>query len=116
MARFIIALILSVTAGAILFDLAAIADGMSDSMNAMLTLFPFGTIITMRTGWEHTGLVLTFIQFPVYVLQVMVLKGKRARIAVVIVILAIHVITARVGVRSNGTSRLSALTEIIEHT
>ena len=105
MARFIVGLILAVVASVVLFVLAAMADGMSHSMNAMFTLFPYGTILGMRGTWDDLWLPLTFIQFPLYVLVVMSLKGKRAKTAAVIVILVIHVITARVGLRSYGTSR-----------
>jgi hypothetical protein len=110
MVRFIIGLIVSFIAGAVLFVLAAMADGMSHSMDAMFTLFPYGTFVTMRTSWENTGLVLTFIQFPVYVLVVMILKGKRARIAAVLAIVAFHIITARVELRSYERSRGSLIT------
>jgi len=115
MVRFFVGLIASFIAGAVLFVLAAMADGMSHSMNAMFTLFPYGTFVSMRTSWDITGLVLTFIQFPVYVMVVMILKGKQARIAAVLVIVALHIISARVELRSNGTSRLSALTDIVAH-
>jgi len=98
-------------AGAVLFDLAAMADGMSHSMNAMFTLFPYGTFVSMRTSWENMeGLVLTFIQFPVYVLVVMVLKGKPARIAAVLAIVAFPIITARVELRSYERSSGSLIT------
>ena len=55
MVRFIVGLIVSFIAGAVLFDLAAMADGMSNSMNAMFTLFPYGTFVSVRTSWENTG-------------------------------------------------------------
>jgi hypothetical protein len=112
MVRFIVGLIVSFIAGAVLFVLAAMADGMSHSMNAMFTLFPYGTFVSMRTSWENTGLVLTFIQFPVYVLVVMILKGKRARIAAVLVILALHIMIARVELRSYRRSRGSYLSTV----
>jgi hypothetical protein len=111
MERFIVGLIVSFIAGAVFFVLAAMADGMSHSMNAMFTLFPYGTFVSMRTSWENTGgLVLTFIQFPVYALVVMILKGKRARIVAVLVILALHIIIARVELRSYRRSRGSLIT------
>jgi len=113
MVRFIVGLIVSFIAGAVLFDLAAMADGMSNSMNAMFTLFPYGTFVFVRTSSENTGgLVLTFIQFPVYVLVVMILKGKRARIAAVLVILALHIVIATVELRSYRISRGSYLSTV----
>ena len=112
MERFIIGLIASFIVGAVLFVLAAMLDGMSHSMNAMFTLFPYGTFVSMRTSWDNTGLVLTFIQFPVYVLVVLTLKGKRARIAAVVVILALHIIIARVELHSYRRSRGAAMSLI----
>jgi hypothetical protein len=82
------------------------------SHSTMFTLFPYGTFISMRTSWDDTGLVLTFIQFPIYVLVVMTLKGKRARIAAILAILALHIITASVELRSYRRSRGSIVASI----
>ena len=115
MARFFIALILSVVAATVLLTLAGMADGACHCMNSMFTLFPYGSIVTMRTSWESTGLILTFIQIPLYVTLLMILKGTRLGVAAFLVIVGIHALVAEVGLRSYKASRLSNHSDAVQH-
>ena len=94
MTRYFVALIVTVVATAVLLTLAGMADGMCHCMTSMYTLFPYGTMISMRTSWEFTGLVVTFIQFPVYVTILLILKSTESRVMALIAIIAIHVLAA----------------------
>lgn len=91
MTRFFVALIVSVLATAILLAYAGMADGMCHCMTSMFTLFPYGTLVTMDTSWEFMGLILTYIQFPVYVTILVLLKSKQSRVVASLAIVVIHV-------------------------
>jgi hypothetical protein len=103
--RIFVPLILSVVATAILFVLAAMSDGMCHCMNSMFTLFPYGTTLVMRTSWENTGLLLTFVQFPLYTTLLLVVPGKRWKILVLVLLLMVHAMAAVFALRAHNASR-----------
>src|SRR5262245_1467438 len=107
MARYIVALIVSVIVTVVLFIYAAMAGGMCHCMDHAFGLFPYGTVVTMRTSWELTGTVLTFIQFPLYTMIFMVLRTNRARVTAVVIIVLVHAIAAWLGLYSHKRSRFS---------
>lgn len=73
-ARIVIALMLSTIATVVLFFGAAAMDGMCHCMKSMYTLFPYGSYVMMHFSSDNWGLPLTFIQFPVYALAVVLVK------------------------------------------
>ena len=105
MNRIFVALIISVVSTGILFIMAAMSGGVCHCMDAMFNLFPYGTIIEMRTSWNDTGLLLTFVQFPIYTILVLITPTKRWKVVVVIVLLVIHVVFAVWGLRVHKGSR-----------
>ena len=100
MARFFVGLILSVVATVILMFFAGMAGGICHCMTTMFALFPYGSIVTMRTSWESAGLILTFFQFPLYTLIVQILRSSQPRALAILVILAVHTLAAMLGLRS----------------
>jgi hypothetical protein len=89
----IVSLIGSAVMGAVLMFLAAMADGMSHNSKSMYTLFPYGTILSMRTDWENLGTVLLFIQFPFYALILNLVRPLGWKAIALVLIIAIHVVT-----------------------
>lgn len=53
----------ALVAGFILLFLARTQGG---NYYARFLVFPYGTVIQKRTSWELTGMLLTYIQFPLY--------------------------------------------------
>jgi hypothetical protein len=92
-------LIVSAVLGFVLMVLAAMGDGMSHNSKSMYTLFPYGTIVSMRTSWENLGTVLLFIQFPLYALIVNLVRPLRWKAIALVLIIAIHVLTVVLSMR-----------------
>ena len=107
MTRFFVALIISVVVTVGLVNLAAMSDGMCHCMDSTFNSFPYGTIVTMRTSWEDTGLLLTFAQFPIYTILVLITPTKRWKVVVAIALLVIHVVFAVWGLRVHKGMRYS---------
>lgn len=105
MVRTVLALVLSVVATAILLALAAMADGVCHCMNSMYTLFPYGTILTMRPSWERTSSLIIFIQFPLYALALVVTKPLRRKLVILIIIVVLHGAAAWLGLRDYCKTR-----------
>lgn len=105
MIRIIVALIISVVVTVVLFILAAMSGGTCHCMDAMFNLFPYGTILVMRTSWEDTGTLLTFAQFPIYTILVLITPTKRWKVVVAVALLVIHVVFAVWGLRVHKGSR-----------
>ncbi len=99
MIRIFVALIISVVITAVLFIFAGMAGGMCHCMDSTFQLFPYGTIVTMRTSWENTGLFLTFVQFPLYTILVLITPTKRWKVIVAVILLVIHSLVAVWGLR-----------------
>jgi len=95
----IVSLIGSAVMGIVLLFLAAMADGMSHNSKSMYTLFPYGTILVMRTEWENLGLALSVIQFPVYALILNIVRPLAWKAIALVMIVAIHVVTVVLSMR-----------------
>ncbi|HSE24855.1 MAG TPA: hypothetical protein VLB68_24550 [Pyrinomonadaceae bacterium] len=89
----IVSLIGSTVMGVVLLFLAAMGDGMSHNSRSMYTLFPYGTILSMRTSWENLGTVLLFIQFPLYALILNLVRPLGWKAIALVLIIAIHALT-----------------------
>ena len=61
-------ILLGLSAGALGagFLLLFLARTQGGNYYARFLIFPYGTIIQLRTSWEFTGMLLTYIQFPLY--------------------------------------------------
>lgn len=104
MARIIIALVISAVATAVLFVGAAMADGMSHSMRSMYTLFPYGTFVVMHFN-DDVGLPLALLQFPAYAIVLTITKGKRWKLCVLLLLIALHVAAASFALHDYCSSR-----------
>ena len=87
----IVSLIVSAVIGVALIVLAAMGDGMSHNSRSMYTLFPYGTIVSIRTPWNTLGTVLLFIQFPLYALILNLVRPLGWKAIALVLIIAIHV-------------------------
>ena len=105
--RVFIALILSAIATVALFIGAGMFDGMCHCMTGMYTLFPYGSFVMMHFSSDTWGLLLSLIQFPVYVLMVMLVKGVRWRLGVALLLLVLHGAAASFGLHDYCQSRRS---------
>ena len=107
--RIFIALILSSVVTAVLFMGAGMFDGMCHCMTSMYTLFPYGSFVMMHFSSDTWGLLLTLIQFPAYVLLVMLVKGVRWRLGAALLLIVLHVAAASFALHDYCQTRRSCL-------
>lgn len=88
-----IALPVSVFVTVVLFLAATVLGGTCHCIRPNAVLFPYSTFI-MRTDWENTWLITTFLQFPLYAIVIAVGGTWRRRLLVSAAILFVHSITA----------------------
>lgn len=105
MARIIVALILSAVATAVLFVGAGMAGGACHCMTPMYTLFPYGSFVMMHFSSDTFGLPLALLQFPVYVLVLILLKGMRWKLSVLLFMVMLHISFASFALRDYCQSR-----------
>lgn len=94
MGKYFVAIVISVLGTVLLQFLAGMAGGMCHCMTSMYSLFPFGTTVEMHTSYELLGMLLTYVQFPLYTIVVMLLKDAQLRAIGSILIAVIHVLAA----------------------
>ena len=109
MTRIFVTLILSAAATAILFIGAAMADGACHCMTSMFTLFPYGSFVMMHFSSDTFGLPLALLQFPLYVLLVMLINGMRWKLGVLLLLTALHVAAASFALHDYCQSRRTCM-------
>jgi hypothetical protein len=109
MTRIFVALILSAAATVVLFVGAAMAGGACHCMTPMFTLFPYGSFIMMHFSSDTFGLPLALLQFPLYVLVVVLVRGMRWKVGVLLLIAALHVAAATLALSDYCQSRRTCL-------
>jgi hypothetical protein len=107
--RICVALILSVIATVALLFGAGMFDGMCHCMTSMFTVFPYGSFVMMHFSSDTWGMLLTFIQIPVYVLMVMLAKGVRWKLGVALLLIVLHVAAASFALHDYCQSRRNCL-------
>ena len=90
MRRLFLFLLGSVILTAVLFIVAAGADGACHCITPAAILFPYGIIISMGARWEIVSLLATALQFPVYALVFTAAQKTRGQVIVVLVLLVTH--------------------------
>ena len=71
------------------------AGGACHCDTVITLLFPFGTIVEMRTGWSNLGMLLTVVQFPLY--AAIVAGLTKSRPMAVLLLLILHTAAVVVG-------------------
>ena len=74
-------------------------------MTPMYTLFPYGSFLMMHFSSDTFGLPLALLQFPVYMLVLILVKGMRWKLGVLLFIVALHVFFATFALRDYCQSR-----------
>lgn len=74
-------------------------------MKPMFALFPYGSFVMMRFSSDTFGLSLALAQFPVYVLAVVLVKGTRWNLGVLLLIAILHVAAASLALTDFCQSR-----------
>jgi hypothetical protein len=77
--------------------MGGVLGGACHCMTPMTLLFPYGTIIVMRSSWQVVGVLLVIIQFPLYVIIPMSLNGGRRRGLALLVLVAVHAAASVLG-------------------
>jgi hypothetical protein len=98
--RLLIAVALSVVGAVILFIGAAMHGGMCHCSTAMYTLFPYGAYTMMTSRFENLGLLLIAIQFPLYVVTIVLVKGSRRKVIALLLIIASHVLAVSIALHN----------------
>ena len=68
--------------------------GMCHCMTAMYTLFPYGAFTTMTLSSDILGFLLIAIQFPLYAVIIVLVKGARWRFIALLLVVGSHVLAA----------------------
>ena len=89
--KIIVALGLSIVGSVVLFIGAGMAGGACHCMKPMFTLFPYGSFVMMHFSSDTFGLPVALLQFPVYVLVVLLVKGARWKLCVLLLVVILHV-------------------------
>jgi hypothetical protein len=63
-------------------------------MTPMFTLFPYGSFVMMHFSSDSFGFPLALLQFPVYTVVLIVAKGARWRVGILLLVIALHVAAA----------------------
>ena len=105
MTRIIVALILSAVASAVLLAGAGMAGGACHCMTPMFTLFPYGSFVMMHFSSDSFGLPLALLQFPFYAVVITVVKGVRWKVAILLLLIALHIVAASFSLRDYCQSR-----------
>jgi hypothetical protein len=89
--RTVVALILSIVAGVLLFIAAGMASGACHCMKPMFSIFPYGSFAMTHFSSDTFGFPLALLQFPVYVLVVSLVKGTRWKVCALLLVVILHV-------------------------
>ena len=89
--KIVVALVLSIVGSVVLFIGAGMAGGACHCMKPMFTLFPYGSFVMMHFSSDTFGFPLALLQFPVYVLVVLLVKGARWKLCVLLLVVILHV-------------------------
>ena len=103
--RIVIALILSVVGTAVLFIATGMAGGACHCMTPQFSVFPYSSFLWSRYGSESWDLVLTVVQFPAYVLILMLINGWRLRLGVALLLIALHIAAASLALHDHCQRR-----------
>lgn len=94
MKRNLLAIVIAIVVTVVPGVPAAFFGGFCHCTTAFTVVFPFATVVVMRTIWESSGELLTLLQFPIYAVIIANLNGRHRRVIAAIVILAVHIIAA----------------------
>jgi len=70
---------------------AAFFGGACHCSTAMSAVFPYSTVVVIRTSWESSGELLTLLQFPIYSVIIANQHGQRRKLIAALVVLVVHV-------------------------
>jgi hypothetical protein len=90
MKRILILVLVSILLTFLLGLLGGFLGGACHCMTPITVLFPYGTIVVMRTPWETFGLLLAALQFPLYSLVLTSVRGRRRQFLLLAALLVIH--------------------------
>jgi hypothetical protein len=105
MDRTALCIVMSGIAGGILLLFAGFADAACHCMTPMFVLFPYGATIFNLTDWQGAGLLMMLIQFPLYMAAILTSSSARLKIAALVLLVAIHSLSAFFGLRGYCNSR-----------
>ena len=103
--RIIVPLLISAVASVALLVGAGMAGGACHCMTPMFTLFPYGSSLMMHFSSDAFGLPLALLQFPFYVVVLLLVKGVRWKIGVLLLLVALHIAAASLGLREYCSTR-----------
>jgi|GEM_PF-2124650 len=107
MKRIVLAILIGFTLTVFFFALGSLFSGGGHDLTAISAFFPYAAItgnLTKDTGWDQIGgfidMALLAVQFPVYAIILALIKGWRLKGLVLAILLAIHIVTAVIGLRN----------------
>jgi hypothetical protein len=93
MKRNLLAILIAIVVTIVLGVPAAFFGGACHCMTAVTVVFPYSTMLMMRTSWDSLGGLL-MLQFLIYAVIIANLNGRSRRLIAALVLLVVHVIAA----------------------
>jgi hypothetical protein len=78
---------------------AAFFGGACHCSTAMSVVFPYSSVVVIRTSWESSGELLTLLQFPMYSVIIANQNSQRRKLIAAIALLVLHVFAATFALR-----------------
>src|SRR5882762_1939291 len=102
MKNLLVAILIGVVLLGVFFLLGGMLSGGGHSLTAITVFFPYGLIAGrfLKDGhWDFISAVLIALQFPLYLIVLASLPGRRRKRLALVVILVIHFVAAVIGLK-----------------
>ena len=101
----IIAFAISAVVSVVLLVGAGMAGGACHCMTPMFSLFPYGSFVMEHFDSGTLGLPLALLQFPIYIVILILVKETHWKLIVLGLLIALHVLAATFALRDYCESR-----------
>ena len=99
MKRILIAIVIGIVLTVLFFALAGFFGGACHCVTPTTTFFPYAAIVFGTTSWDSIGLGLIALQFPLYAIILVSVRGIKWRALSFIVLLLSHTLALLVGLK-----------------
>jgi len=99
MKRTLIAIAIGIVLTVAFFALAGFFGGACHCVTPTAILFPYAAIVFGTTSWDSIGLVLIALQFPLYAIVLISVRGIKWRTLSFVILLLSHTLTLLVGLK-----------------
>ena len=95
----LIAIVIGLALTVVFFALAGFFGGACHCVTPTTIFFPYAAIVFGTTGWDSIGLVLIALQFPLYTITLVTVRGIKWRALSFAILLLGHTVALLVGLQ-----------------